>query len=29
MEETVIVDSDRDTPLMEDTVRVEPASVWK
>jgi hypothetical protein len=29
IELVVIVDSERDTPLMEETVKVEPVSVWK
>jgi hypothetical protein len=29
MELVVMVDSERDTPLMEETVRVEPVSVLK
>jgi hypothetical protein len=29
MELVVMVDSERDTPLMEETVIVDPVSVWK
>jgi hypothetical protein len=29
MDETVIVDSESDTPLMEETVRVDPVKVVK
>jgi hypothetical protein len=29
IELVVIVDSERDTPLMEETVNVDPVSVWK
>jgi hypothetical protein len=29
IEEMVIVDSERDTPLIEETVSVEPVNDWK
>jgi hypothetical protein len=29
MELVVMVDSESDVPLIEETVRVEPVSVWK